>query len=58
MSDIALNESLAHSYEQACERLRQALEDAERAPNAAALFAVHQNETGSDDSSGLAAWPA
>ncbi|CAM3605074.1 YggS family pyridoxal phosphate-dependent enzyme [Halomonas sp. FME1] len=40
MSDIALNESLAHSYEQACERLRQALEDAERAPNAAALLAV------------------
>lgn len=40
MSDIALNESLAHSYEQACERLRKALEDAERAPNAAALLAV------------------
>ena len=44
MSDIALNESLAHSYEQACERLRQALEDAERAPNAAALLAVSKTK--------------
>ncbi|WP_235041152.1 YggS family pyridoxal phosphate-dependent enzyme [Vreelandella profundi] len=44
MSDIALNESLAHSYEQACERLRQALKDAERAPNAAALLAVSKTK--------------
>ncbi|MGO2242929.1 MAG: YggS family pyridoxal phosphate-dependent enzyme [Halomonas sp.] len=44
MSDIALNESLAHSYEQACERLRQALEDAKRAPDAAALLAVSKTK--------------
>lgn len=47
MSDIALNESLAHSYEQACERLRQALKDAERAPSAAALLAVSKTKPAS-----------
>ncbi|MDN7133608.1 YggS family pyridoxal phosphate-dependent enzyme [Halomonas sp. MC140] len=47
MSDIALNESLAHSYEQARERLRQALENAERAPNAAALLAVSKTKPAS-----------
>ena len=44
MTDIALNESLGHSYDQARERLRNALEDAGRAQDAAKLLAVSKTK--------------
>lgn len=44
MTDIALNESLGHSYDQACERLRNALKDAGRAQDAAKLLAVSKTK--------------
>ncbi|HDZ49345.1 hypothetical protein LCGC14_0184560 [marine sediment metagenome] len=44
MTDIARNESLGHSYNQACERLRNALKDAGRAQDAAKLLAVSKTK--------------
>jgi len=44
MTDIALNESLGSSYDQARERLRSALEAAGRAPDAARLLAVSKTK--------------
>lgn len=44
MTDIALNESLGYSYAQARERLRNALEDAGRAKDAAKLLAVSKTK--------------
>ncbi|MGP9764481.1 YggS family pyridoxal phosphate-dependent enzyme [Halomonas sp. AOP13-D3-9] len=44
MTDIALNESLASSYDQARERLRNALESAGRAQDAAQLLAVSKTK--------------
>lgn len=44
MTDNALNESLGDSYEQACERLRNALKDAGRAQDAAKLLAVSKTK--------------
>ena len=44
MTDIALNESLGSSYAQARERLRNALEAAGRAPDAARLLAVSKTK--------------
>lgn len=44
MTDIALNESLDYSYEQARERLRVALARAGRAPDAAKLLAVSKTK--------------
>ncbi|MBT2785643.1 MULTISPECIES: YggS family pyridoxal phosphate-dependent enzyme [unclassified Halomonas] len=44
MTDIALNESLARSYDQARERLRNALKSAGRAQDAAQLLAVSKTK--------------
>lgn len=44
MTDIALNESLGHSYDQASERLRNALESAGRSHDAAKLLAVSKTK--------------
>ncbi|OJA06514.1 YggS family pyridoxal phosphate-dependent enzyme [Halomonas sp. QHL1] len=44
MTDIALNESLGHSYAQARERLRNALESAGRTQDAAQLLAVSKTK--------------
>lgn len=44
MTDIALNESLGHSYDQARERLRNALQDAGRTQDAAKLLAVSKTK--------------
>jgi pyridoxal phosphate enzyme (YggS family) len=44
MTDIALNESLGYSYDQARERLRKALESAGRAQDSAALLAVSKTK--------------
>ncbi|TVP45937.1 MAG: YggS family pyridoxal phosphate-dependent enzyme [Halomonas sp.] len=44
MKDIALNESLGYSYDQARERLQKALASAERPLNSAALLAVSKTK--------------
>ena len=44
MTDIALNESLGHSYAQALERLHNALENAGRSQGAAKLLAVSKTK--------------